>query len=48
MLTRNMLNHPGASFFRAVAAETSPWTPKSARRQNRENGHTHRHAGQLL
>ena len=26
---------------RAVAADTSCWTPKSARRQNRENGHTH-------
>ena len=26
---------------RAVAADTSRWTPKSARRQNRENGHTH-------
>ena len=33
---------------RAVAADTSRWTPKSARRQNRENGHTHRHTGQLL
>ena len=26
--------------FRAVAADTSCWTPKSTRRQNRENGHT--------
>ena len=34
----------GFLLFRAVAA--SRWTPKSARRQNRENGHTH--AGQLL
>ena len=33
---------------RAVAADISRWTPKSARRQNRENGHTHRHTGQLL
>ena len=26
--------------FHAVATDTSHWTPKSARRQNRENGHT--------
>ena len=26
--------------FHAVAADTSRWTPNSARRQNRENGHT--------
>ena len=29
--------------FRTVATDTSCWTPKSARRQNRENGHTDRH-----
>ena len=27
----------------AVAADTSRWTPKSARRQNRENRHTDTH-----
>ena len=29
--------------FHAVAADTSRWTPKSARRQNTENGHTDTH-----
>ena len=33
----------GFLFFRAVPADTSHWTSKSARRQNRENWHTHRH-----
>ena len=27
----------------ALATDTSHWTPKSTRRQNRENGHTHTH-----
>ena len=29
--------------FRTVATDTSHWMPKSAGRQNRENGHTHTH-----
>ena len=33
----------GFIIFRAVATDTSRWTPRSARRQNTENRHTYTH-----